>query len=111
MREFLCEQLLRHPDSETSKQAAVALHLKSTQLKRPTEWLPQIPDLGTLPDNDTKTRLGSGTATSSNRLAKTSATRNGGSQSGQDERQSIYLVCPHCPMSDARRICLVKFLS
>ncbi len=64
----LCEQLLRYPDSETSKQARRLLYiLKAPELKRPTEWLTQIPDLGTLQGNDTKTRLGSGTATS-NRL-------------------------------------------
>ena len=61
----LCEQLLRHPDSETSKQARRLLYiLQAPQLKRPTEWLTQIPDLATLPDNDTKTRLGSGSVTS-----------------------------------------------
>jgi tetratricopeptide (TPR) repeat protein len=61
----LCEQLLRHPDSETSKQGRQLLYiLKAPQLKKPTEWLTQIPDLGTLPDNHTKTRLGSGTAPS-----------------------------------------------
>lgn len=61
----LCEQLKRHPDSETSKQGRRLLYiLQAPQLKRPTEWLTQIPDLGTLPDNDTKTRLGSGNTTS-----------------------------------------------
>ena len=61
----LCEQLKRHPDLETSKQARRVLYiLQAPQLKRPTEWLTQIPDLGTLPDNNTKTRFGSGTATS-----------------------------------------------
>ena len=61
----LCEQLKRHPDLETSKQARRLLYiLQAPQLKRPTEWLTQIPDLGTLQGNDTKTRFGSGTATS-----------------------------------------------
>lgn len=64
----LCEQLKRHPDSETSIQGRRLLYiLQAPQLKRPTEWLTQIPDLGEIPDNDTKTRLGSGTTTS-NRL-------------------------------------------
>ena len=61
----LCEQLKRHPDSETSKQARRLLYiLQAPQLKRSTEWLTQIPDLGALPDNNTQTHLGSGTATS-----------------------------------------------
>ena len=63
----LCEQLQRHPDSETRKQGRRLLYiLQAPQLKRPTEWLTQIPDLGALPDNDTQTRLGSKT-TSRNR--------------------------------------------
>ena len=62
----LCEQLKRHPNLETSKQARQLLYiLQAPQLKRPTEWLTQIPDLGTLPDNETQTRLGSATANSS----------------------------------------------
>lgn len=64
----LCEQLLRHPDSETSKQGRRLLYImQAPQLKRPTEWLTQIPDLGTLPDNDAQIRLGS-RATSSKGL-------------------------------------------
>lgn len=60
----LCEQLKRHPDSETSKQARRLLYImQAPQLKRPTEWLTQIPDLGAVSDNDTKTRLSSGTTT------------------------------------------------
>lgn len=61
----LCEQLKRHPDPETGKQARQLLYiLQAPQLKRPTEWLTQIPDLGTLQGNDAKTRLGSGSAAS-----------------------------------------------
>lgn len=60
----LCEQLKRHPDSETSKQGRRLLYImQAPQLKRPTEWLTQIPDLGSLPDNETRTRLGSGSVT------------------------------------------------
>ncbi len=62
----LCEQLKRHPNLETSKQARQLLYiLQAPQLKRPTEWLTQIPDLGTLPDNESQTRLGNVTANSS----------------------------------------------
>jgi hypothetical protein len=43
----LCEQLKSHPDSETSKRARQLLYImQAPQLKRPTEWLTQIPDLG-----------------------------------------------------------------
>ncbi len=60
----LCEQLKHHPDTETSKQARRLLYiLQAPELKRPTEWLTQIPDLGALPDNNTQTRFGSGTTT------------------------------------------------
>lgn len=62
----LCEQLLRHPDSETSKQARRLLYiLQAPKLQRPTEWLTQIPDLGTLPDNTSKTRFSSATTSKS----------------------------------------------
>ena len=62
----LCQQLSHHPNSETSKQGKRLLYiLQAPQLKRPTEWLTQIPDLGTLADNDAKIRLSSGTAASS----------------------------------------------
>ncbi|PIG94182.1 tetratricopeptide repeat protein [Gloeocapsopsis sp. IPPAS B-1203] len=58
----LCEQLKRHPHAETSKQARRLLYiLQAPQLKRPQEWLTQIPDLGTLPDNESQMRLASGT--------------------------------------------------
>ena len=66
----LCEQLKHHPDTETSKQGRRLLYiLQAPQLKRPTEWLTQIPDLGALPDNNAQTRLGSGT-TNKNRLSQ-----------------------------------------
>lgn len=64
----LCEQLKRHPDPETSKQARQLLYiLQAPQLQRPTEWLTQIPDLGTLADNEAQTRLGSATANGSSK--------------------------------------------
>ncbi len=52
----LCEQLKRHPDGEIGKQAKQLLYiLQAPRLKRPQEWLTQIPDLGALEGNDTKT--------------------------------------------------------
>jgi tetratricopeptide (TPR) repeat protein len=53
----LCEQLQRHPFPETSKQAKRLLYiLKAPKLQRPSEWMTEIPDLGTLSDNETKMR-------------------------------------------------------
>lgn len=54
----LCEQLKRHPHLEISKQAK-ELHyiLKAPKLQRPKEWMTEIPDLGAVPDNETKIRL------------------------------------------------------
>ncbi len=51
----LCEELKRHPHSETSKEAR-RLHyiLKAPRLQRPKEWMTQIPDLATLADNESK---------------------------------------------------------
>lgn len=61
----LCEQLKRHPDPETSKQGKRLLYiLQAPQLKRPDEWMTQIPDLGAVADNENQMRLGSATTTS-----------------------------------------------
>ncbi|MDZ7958303.1 MAG: tetratricopeptide repeat protein [Aulosira sp. DedQUE10] len=54
----LCEQLKRHPYSETNKQARHLLYiLKAPKLKRPSEWMTEIPDLGKLPDNESEIRV------------------------------------------------------
>lgn len=54
----LCEQLKRHPHPEVSKQGKRLLYiLQAPQLKRPDEWMTQIPDLGTVADNDGQTRI------------------------------------------------------
>ncbi|ARV62563.1 hypothetical protein BZZ01_31545 [Nostocales cyanobacterium HT-58-2] len=54
----LCEQLKRHPHLEISKQAR-ELHyiLNAPRLQRPKEWMTEIPDLGAVPDNESKIRL------------------------------------------------------
>jgi tetratricopeptide (TPR) repeat protein len=42
----LCQVLARHPDLETRKQGKNLLYiLQAPQLKRPTNWMTQIPDL------------------------------------------------------------------
>jgi tetratricopeptide (TPR) repeat protein len=56
----LCEQIKRHPDAETSKQGKRLLYImQAPQLKRPSEWLTQIPDLAAIADNTNQTRLSS----------------------------------------------------
>ncbi|GAX37177.1 tetratricopeptide repeat protein [Nodularia sp. NIES-3585] len=51
----LCQQLQRHPFPETSKQAKDLLYiLKAPKLQRPSEWMTEIPDLGTLSENEAK---------------------------------------------------------
>lgn len=54
----LCQQLQRHPHFETSKQAKHLLYiLQAPKLVRPSEWMTEIPDLGALPDNESKTSV------------------------------------------------------
>ncbi|MBD2301995.1 tetratricopeptide repeat protein [Nostoc sp. FACHB-87] len=54
----LCKQLQRHPYSETNKQARRLLYiLQAPKLKRPSEWMTEIPDLGALSDNESKMRV------------------------------------------------------
>ena len=56
----LCEQIKKHPDAETSKQGKRLLYImQAPQLKRPSEWLTQIPDLAAISDNTNQTRLSS----------------------------------------------------
>ncbi|HIK45438.1 MAG TPA: tetratricopeptide repeat protein [Leptolyngbyaceae cyanobacterium M65_K2018_010] len=45
----LCETLTRHPDLEIRKQAKNLLYiLQAPQLKRPGNWMSEIPDLGAI---------------------------------------------------------------
>ncbi|MBK1988438.1 tetratricopeptide repeat protein [Sphaerospermopsis aphanizomenoides BCCUSP55] len=51
----LCQQLSRHPHYETRSQAKRLVYiLKAPKLKRPKEWMTEIPDFGTIADNDSK---------------------------------------------------------
>lgn len=48
----LCQSLARHPDLEVRKQAKNLLYiLQAPQLKRPGNWMSQIPDLGAIADD------------------------------------------------------------
>lgn len=59
----LCRALTRHPDLQTRKEGKRILYiLEAPKLQSRPEWLTQIPDLGSLTDNDTKDRLGSRSA-------------------------------------------------
>jgi len=54
----LCQQLKRHPYSETSKQARRLVYiLQAPKLQRPSEWMTEIPDLAALSDHESKIRL------------------------------------------------------
>jgi len=54
----LCQQLRRHPHSETSQQARRLLYiLQAPRLKRPSNWMTEIPDLAALSDNESKIRI------------------------------------------------------
>ena len=51
--EALCETLTRHPDLEVRKQAKNLLYiLQAPQLRRPGNWMSQIPDLASLEEGD-----------------------------------------------------------
>jgi hypothetical protein len=66
----LCQELQRHPFPETSKQAKRLLYiLKAPKLQRPSEWMTEIPDLGTLSDNDQKIRASSNPVKSTRQVA------------------------------------------
>jgi hypothetical protein len=59
----LCRQLTRHPHLDTRKQSRRLLYiLEAPQLKRPAEWLTQIPDLSAVTDTDPKARKASSRA-------------------------------------------------
>ncbi|HLP90079.1 MAG TPA: tetratricopeptide repeat protein [Nostocaceae cyanobacterium] len=51
----LCQQLLRHPNYETRQQAKRLIYiLQAPKLKRPKEWMTEIPDFSSISDNETK---------------------------------------------------------
>lgn len=55
----LCQQISRHPDPETSKQGKRLLYiLQAPELKRPAEWMTEIPDLGAIAESDSNYRRG-----------------------------------------------------
>jgi tetratricopeptide (TPR) repeat protein len=56
----LCRQLTRHPNGRIREQANQLLYiLEAPRLKRPDEWMSQIPDLEKLPDSEPKFQKGS----------------------------------------------------
>jgi tetratricopeptide (TPR) repeat protein len=51
----LCQQLSRHPHYEIRQQAKhLAYILKAPKLNRPKEWMTEIPDFGTIANNESK---------------------------------------------------------
>lgn len=62
----LCEQLAQHPHYETRLQAKQLVYiLKAPKLKRPKEWMTEIPDLGGLAENEPKILVPARSKTSS----------------------------------------------
>jgi hypothetical protein len=67
----LCQQLSRHPDTETRKEGKRLLYiLQAPELKRPAEWMTQIPDLGAITESSPEDRRGSQSASGSKRDRK-----------------------------------------
>jgi hypothetical protein len=61
----LCRQLKQHPFAEIRKQSRGLLSvLEAPQLKRPPEWLTEIPDLSRVREAETKSHKGSAYASS-----------------------------------------------
>lgn len=57
----LCKQLETHPSYEIRQQSSRLLYiLEAPELKRPPEWMTQIPDLSAMPESDLKERRGAG---------------------------------------------------
>ena len=59
----LCRQLSRHPHPEIRKQGKRLLYIiEAPQLKRPKEWMTEIPDLAALSESEPQYRRGSNAA-------------------------------------------------
>jgi tetratricopeptide (TPR) repeat protein len=57
----LCQQLTTHPHSEIRRQSKDLLYIiKAPRLKRPKEWMSEIPDLNSLSESPAQYRGGSG---------------------------------------------------
>jgi hypothetical protein len=53
----LCQQLVTHPSLETRKQAKRILFIiEAPQLKRPKEWMTEIPDLTQVTESESKSK-------------------------------------------------------
>jgi tetratricopeptide (TPR) repeat protein len=62
----LCEKLTQHPHYETRQQARQLVYiLKAPKLKRPKEWMTEIPDLAGLAENEPKILVPARSKTSS----------------------------------------------
>lgn len=62
----LCEQLKRHPHAEVSKQAKHLQYIwQAPKLKRPQEWMTEIPDFAALDRNDGSVKFSANSTKSS----------------------------------------------
>mgnify|MGYP003336620429 FL=1 len=60
---MLFRSLSRHPDLETRKQGKALLYiLQAPKLKRPSNWMTQIPDLGNIAEDTSSLSRGSAAA-------------------------------------------------
>jgi tetratricopeptide (TPR) repeat protein len=68
----VCQQLKRHPYSEISQQASRLEYIwTAPKLKRPQEWMTEIPDFSNTSDNTQKVSLVANSKGASNRPKKT----------------------------------------
>ncbi|OKH24155.1 hypothetical protein NIES593_08335 [Hydrococcus rivularis NIES-593] len=60
----LCRQLTKHPHPEIRKQSKRLLYIiEAPQLKRPREWMSEIPDLSKASESNARSLSGSGNST------------------------------------------------
>jgi tetratricopeptide (TPR) repeat protein len=70
----LCQQLVNHPSLETRKQAKRILFIiEAPQLKRPKEWMSEIPDLTQVAESESKSKYVSSDRTQKSNTQKKSA--------------------------------------
>ncbi|AFY76253.1 hypothetical protein Ple7327_0824 [Pleurocapsa sp. PCC 7327] len=68
----LCRQLTKHPHPEIRKQSKRLLYIiEAPQLKRPREWMSEIPDLSKASESDARSLSGSGSSTTNKASSST----------------------------------------
>ena len=89
----LCQQLTSHPYLETRKQAKYLLYImQAPQLKRPKEWLTEIPDLASTSLGDAEYSRGSGVVKTQKKTRLTEPEEIDLSQVNTQDNQFIWLA-------------------